>query len=144
MTSASAESDLLMLMVSFKRSLSAPAPDELRRSDPAKSTALSVGPSSLATPHPNFRSSLPSQWKDHKCSVDKFKSVWLTKIQHSLALLARQRVHTLHFERKDRMRAGRALIHERRSYRSSALGAIQQGLHLARIGQRDCWISSHS
>ena len=38
MTSASAERDLLILIVSFNRSLLSPAPDEASRSDPARST----------------------------------------------------------------------------------------------------------
>ena len=38
MTSASAESDLLILIVSFSRTLFSPAPDESSLSDPAKST----------------------------------------------------------------------------------------------------------
>jgi hypothetical protein len=40
MTSARAERLLLMLIVSLSRSLLSPAPDEARRSDPARSTRL--------------------------------------------------------------------------------------------------------
>lgn len=99
-TSASADSDLLMLIVSFNRSLFSPAPEVVSLSLPAKSTAE----------------------YEHYTRLHHMRR---TQVQHGLALLLSQRVETLDFESEDGVGSRRPLVHQRRCYCTPTASSVQ-------------------